>query len=90
MATIEKNPGTAVRPEPTSQRAQDSALARLAGWCHDHRWWVLIIWIIGLVGANVAAQGLGSNFSNNLSGGPSRPSRSSTLTFPGCPAARCR
>ncbi len=83
MASIEKNPGTAVRPEPTSQRAQDSALARLAGWCHDHRWWVLIIWIIGLVGANVAAQGLGSNFSNNLSGGTQSAQQILDADFPG-------
>ncbi len=52
-----------------SKPAEESALARIAGWCHDHRWTVLILWLIALVGANVGAQTLGSNFSNNLTGG---------------------
>ena len=54
---------------PQSQPAQESGLARIAGWCHDHRWWVLILWVVALVGANVLAQSAGSNFSNNLTGG---------------------
>jgi RND superfamily putative drug exporter len=49
--------------------AEESGLARIAGWCHDHRWWVLIIWLVALVGTNVVAQTTGSNFSNNLTGG---------------------
>ncbi len=44
-------------------------MARIAGWCHDHRWAVLIIWLVALVGANVGAQAAGSAFSNNLTGG---------------------
>ena len=52
-----------------SRPAEESGLARIAGWCHDHRWWVLIIWLIALVGSNVLAQAAGSNFSNNLTGG---------------------
>jgi RND superfamily putative drug exporter len=53
--------------EPTP--AEDSGLARTAGWCHDHRWWVLIIWLVALVGSNGLAHVVGSNFSNNLTGG---------------------
>ncbi|MGD0312707.1 MAG: MMPL family transporter [Acidimicrobiales bacterium] len=52
-----------------SQPAEESGLARLAGWCHDHRWWVLVLWLVALVGANGAAQVAGSSFSNNLTGG---------------------
>jgi len=52
-----------------SRPAEESGLARIAGWCHDHRWWVLIIWLVALVGTNVLAQMAGSNFSNNLTGG---------------------
>jgi len=57
------------RPESGSQSATDSGLGRLAAWCHDHRWWVLAVWVVALVGVNVGAQALGSSFSNNLSGG---------------------
>ena len=60
--------GSVPRP-PGSRPAEQSALARLAGWCHDHRWWVLVAWIVGLVAVNVLAQSSGSNFTNNLSGG---------------------
>ncbi|HEY5109604.1 MAG TPA: MMPL family transporter [Acidimicrobiales bacterium] len=68
MTTTELRRATASRPSIESKPAQDSALARLAGWCHDHRWWVLVAWIVGLVAVNVLAQSVGSNFSNNLSG----------------------
>src|SRR5579862_2670669 len=69
MTDTQERSGTTTRTPRSSQPAQRSALARLAAWCHDHRWWVLLIWIIGLVGVNFSAQALGSNFSNNLSGG---------------------
>ena len=57
------------RPAVVTQSAPDSLLGRLAAWSHDHRWWVLAIWIVALVGVNIGAQAAGSNFSNNLSGG---------------------
>jgi hypothetical protein len=59
----------AVPDRPQSRPAEESGLARIAGWCHDHRWWVLILWLVALVGTNVMAQAAGSNFSNNLTGG---------------------
>jgi RND superfamily putative drug exporter len=65
-ATLDQRP---VSDRPASRPAEDSALARIAGWCHDHRWAVLIIWLVVLIGANVGAQAAGSNFSNNLTGG---------------------
>jgi putative drug exporter of the RND superfamily len=52
-----------------SRPVEESGLARIAGWCHDHRWWVLILWLVTLVGLNVSAHIAGSNFSNNLTGG---------------------
>ena len=68
MTTTAIRPGErAVAPDPKS--AEDSGLARIAGWCHDHRWWVLILWLVVLVGSNVLAHSVGSNFSNNLTGG---------------------
>ena len=61
----------ATSAKKTSNDASTSALARLAGWCSDHRWLVLALWAIALVAVNVAAQSAGSNFSNNLAGGGS-------------------
>ena len=63
---LDKQP---IVPWRKSRPAEESGLARIAGWCHDHRWWVLIIWLVALVGSNVLAQAAGSNFSNNLTGG---------------------
>jgi RND superfamily putative drug exporter len=83
MSTIEQTPDTATGPVDSGQPAQHSVLARLAGWCHDHRWWVLVIWIIGLLGVNFGAQALGSNFSNNLSGGTHSAQQILDANFPG-------
>ena len=70
MATTTVLPSTPAAPDQRPSRpAEESGLARIAGWCHDHRWWVLIIWLVALVGSNVLAQAAGSNFSNNLTGG---------------------
>jgi len=82
VTTTEIHPGTTSRPRPESKPAQQSALARLAGWCHDRRWWVLVAWIIGLVAINVLAQSAGSNFSNNLSGGTQSAQQILKAQFP--------
>ena len=82
MTTTERRPAATSRPAPRSRPAQESALARLAGWCHDHRWWVLIAWIVGLVAVNVLAQSAGSNFSNNLSGGTQSAQQILNTQFP--------
>ncbi len=63
---LDKQPSVQQRK---SRPAEESGLARIAGWCHDHRWWVLIIWLVALMGSNVLAHAAGSNFSNNLTGG---------------------
>jgi putative drug exporter of the RND superfamily len=80
---------TSARPDrgpvtvrPKSRPAQQSALARIAGWCHDHRWRVLIIWLVALVASNVFAQMAGSAFSNNLSGGTQEVQQILSANFP--------
>jgi len=83
MSTIEQIPDTSTRPVDAGQPAQHSLLARLATWCHDHRWWVLVIWIVGLLGVNFGAQALGSNLSNNLSGGTQAAQQILDAKFPG-------
>ncbi len=65
-ATLEEIPSSS---RPKSRPAQQSGLAQVAGWCHDHRWAVLFIWLAALVFSNVFAQLEGSAFSNNLTGG---------------------
>ena len=82
MTTLEQSHPTSERPVESGQPAQHSALARLAGWCHDHRWWVLVIWVVALVGVNFGAQALGSNFSNNLSGGTQSAQQILDTQFP--------
>ena len=72
----------ALPSRPTSRPAQQSALARIAGWCHDHRWWVLSMWLAALVLSNVFAQLDGSAFSNNLSGGKQQAQQILNANFP--------
>jgi RND superfamily putative drug exporter len=69
MAVSTLSPPTSPSGQRPSRPAEESSLARIAGWCHDHRWTVLVVWLIALVGINVGAQVAGSNFSNNLTGG---------------------
>ena len=69
MAVSTLSPPTSPSGQRPSRPAEESSLARIAGWCHDHRWTVLVVWLIALVGINVGAQAAGSNFSNNLTGG---------------------
>jgi RND superfamily putative drug exporter len=69
MAVSTLSPPTSASGQRPTRPAEESSLARIAGWCHDHRWAVLVIWLIALVGVNVGAQVAGSNFSNNLTGG---------------------
>jgi RND superfamily putative drug exporter len=75
-------PATRPEPEALSVPATDSGLARIAGWCHDHRWRVLIIWLIALVGFNFGAQAAGSAFTNNLTGGPQPVQQILNQAFP--------
>jgi RND superfamily putative drug exporter len=75
-------PATRPEPEALSVPATDSGLARIAGWCHDHRWRVLIIWLIALVGFNFGAQAAGSAFTDNLTGGPQPVQQILNQAFP--------
>ncbi len=82
MSTTEQRPGVKRHATSESRPAEESALARLAVWCHDRRWWVLAIWVVALVGVNVVAQAAGSNFSNNLSGGTQSAQQILNANFP--------
>ena len=79
MTTTIDRPATS---RPVSRPAEESLLAKVAGWCHDHRWWVLMVWIVALMGVNVLAQAAGSNFTNNLSGGTSPAQHILDTQFP--------
>ena len=79
VSTLDKGPAPS---RPQSRPAQQSALARIAVWCHDHRWWVLIIWLVALVASNVFAQAAGSAFSNNLTGGKQEVQQILNANFP--------
>jgi len=82
VTTTERRSETAADQTPPSRPAEQSALARVASWCHDHRWWVLGVWIVSLVAVNVAAQALGSDFSNNLTGGTQTAQQILNADFP--------
>ena len=57
VTTTERRTERAADPTPPSRPAEESALARVASWCHDHRWWVLVAWIVTLVAVNVVGPG---------------------------------
>jgi putative drug exporter of the RND superfamily len=46
-------------------------LTRLARWCYQRRWRVLIAWIVLLVAMNVVSSAVGSAYNNSFSGGNS-------------------
>ena len=66
-----------------SRSIHDSALARLAGWCYDHRKWVLLAWIVAIVAVNVVGNVAGSRLTNNLSGGNQPIQQILDRAFPG-------
>ena len=73
-------PGTVGAP---GRPAHESGLARMAGWCHDHRRRVLLLWLVGIVAFNVAAHAAGSAFTNNLNGGTQPVQQILDRAFPG-------
>ena len=74
------------REAPAGQPAQRSTLARLSGWCHDHRWLVLLVWLVALVGSNVVAQVAGTNFSSSFTSGNSDSAQVQSLLAAKLPA----
>jgi putative drug exporter of the RND superfamily len=52
-----------------SRPVDESPLARVAGWCYDHRRLVVLAWVIAIVAFNVIAHSAGSRFTNNLTMG---------------------
>ena len=69
-----------------SQPAHESTLARLAGWCHDHRWLVLLTWLGALIAVNVIAQSAGTNFSSSFSSGNSESTQVQNILAAKLPA----
>jgi RND superfamily putative drug exporter len=55
-------------------------MARLARWCYHKRRIVLLVWILGIIGANVFAAGIGGGiFADKFSGGSSESQRALNL-----------
>jgi RND superfamily putative drug exporter len=55
-------------------------MARLARWCYHKRRVVLLVWILGIIGANVFAAGIGGGiFQDKFSGGSSESQRALNL-----------
>jgi RND superfamily putative drug exporter len=79
-------PTRAGPPTPHGQPAEHSALARLAGWCYDRRWRVLLAWVGVLIVANVIAQASGTNFSSDFTSGNSESSQVQNILAAKLPA----
>ena len=62
-------PGATDHDQPRA--ADETVLGRLAGWCFDHRWRVLLIWIASIIVVTVVAQSLGSRFQESFGSGNS-------------------
>jgi RND superfamily putative drug exporter len=54
-------------------------LGRVAGWCYDHRWRVLVIWILAVIAVIGVAQSFGSRFSDNFAGGNAPSQQAASL-----------
>ncbi len=82
MTTTQQPPAPAVDAGTAteSRPAEESALARLAGWCHDHRWWVLVVWWWPWSGSTWPPRPREQLLQQPVGRAPSRPSRSSTAS----------
>jgi putative drug exporter of the RND superfamily len=67
------------RPVPAPTTAEASGLGRLAGWCHDHRRRVLLLWIGAIIVITVAGQSMGSRFQESFGSGNSASQRVQNL-----------
>ena len=66
-----------------SRPVHKSLLARVAGWCYDHRRRVLLAWVVAIVVFNVMAHFAGSSFTNNLTMGGQPIEKILDRAFPG-------
>ncbi len=55
--------------------AEQSFLGRLAGWCYDHRWRVLGLWILGIIALTAVSQAVGTRYQDSFSSGNSESQR---------------
>lgn len=56
-------------PHSRHHAVEESLLARVAGWCYDHRRRVLLAWLVAIVAFNVFAHSAGSRFTDNFTMG---------------------
>jgi putative drug exporter of the RND superfamily len=70
----------------STKSAETAGLGRLAGWCYDHRRWVLVMWVVGAIAIIGLSSSLGSAFSNNFTGGNSAAQRAQNLLAARFPA----
>jgi RND superfamily putative drug exporter len=70
---------TAPRPAPTG-------LGRLAAWCYDHRWRVLLCWLLAVAAIIGLAQWAGSRLDNNFALGSSPSQQAQNLLASRFPA----
>jgi len=63
-----------LHPDPRSEQMPTHGLGHLAGWCYDHRRWVLAGWILAVIAVIGLAQATGSRLDNYfaLAGSPSQ------------------
>jgi putative drug exporter of the RND superfamily len=61
-------------------------MLKLARWSTSHRWYVLLAWIVLLIGVNVLAQSAGTSYSNNFTLPNSDAQRASDLLARSFPA----
>ena len=66
-----------------SRPVHKSLLARVAGWCYDHRRRVLLAWVVAIVAFNVMAHFAGGSFTNNLTMGGQPIEKILDQAFPG-------
>jgi RND superfamily putative drug exporter len=70
----------------TAHAGTGSVLGRLAGWCYDHRRWVLVIWVLAVVAVIASAVSVGGSFDNNFSSGNSGSQQAQNLLATRFPA----
>jgi RND superfamily putative drug exporter len=63
----------------TTHTGHRGTLARLSGWCFDHRKRVLLLWFVALVALTAASQAVGSDFQNKFGGGNTESARAQSF-----------
>ncbi len=59
--------------------AHDTRLGRLAAWCYDHRWRVLLLWVVAVVVIAGIGNAAKSNWNDKFSGGNTESAKAMRL-----------